>query len=129
MALAYTKDQAAVIQDGWYAVQRMVESQSKMERRLSLCEKEQRKHFSATASRSHVLHHIRQGMNIGEDPDKVYCDLTEVMVRAGDDDEHVLAMALGMHFARSPHADDMRAILDDVARAETEAQAAYLASL
>lgn len=124
MAREYTKAQAAVIQEGWYAVQRMVESNHRMERRLTLCEKEQRKHFSAIASRSHIMHSIRNGMRLCNNAAMV--ETGELRNRAGDDDDHVLALAIGMHYSDHPKAGDVLAALNAVARAETEAQAAYL---
>lgn len=129
MARSYTTEQAATIQDGWYAVQRMVESNSKMERRLNQCYVDQRRHFSAIASRSHVLHSVRRGMNFAQNPDKVFDDLAEVMLRAGDDDEHVLAMSVGMYYSGHDNADTVRTALEAVARAETEAQEAYLKTI
>lgn len=127
MAKTYTTAQAAVIQEGWYVLQRMIESNSKMERRLSLCEKEQRKHFPVVAARSFVMHSVLRGMRLCNEAEAA--EVHELSMRAGDDDEHVLAMAIGMHYANHEKAREVMTALAAVKRAETEAQEAFLKTI
>jgi hypothetical protein len=127
MAKHYNDVQTVTIQEGWYALQRMIEGSSKMERRLALCEKEQRKHFPAVAARSFVLHHVREGLRLCNNAAMVETGI--LRNRSGDDDEHVLAMAIGMHYSDHPKALEVLASLNAVARAESEAQEAFLKSL
>lgn len=129
MAKNYTTAQSVTINDAWYAVQRMVESSGKMERRLALCEKEMKRHFPPTAARSHALAHVHRGMCVGLNPDRVTEDLQELMIRAGDDDDQILAMTIGMHYAGHENADQVREALASAGRAEVDAQTAFLATL
>jgi hypothetical protein len=127
MARQYNKAQEKIINDAWFSLQRMVESSHRMEARLSGCLKEQRRHFPMTAARSHILHSVRNGLRLCHGAPLVECG--EMRNRAGDDDEHVLALAIGMHYSDHPQALELIATLNNVAREETAAQQAYLATL
>lgn len=127
MAQKYTTAQAAVIQDAWYAVKRMVESSHHMEKRLDDCLKVKRKHFAPVAALSHTLSNVRRGMLMCHGAAMV--EVEELTIRAGDCDEDILAMSLGMHYANRDGALSVIECLNNAHRAEGDAQQAFLDAL
>lgn len=127
MARTYNKQQTETINNAWFTLLRMVESSHRMTARLAGCVKEQRRHFPTTACRSHILHSVRNGMRLLYGAPLV--EVGELRIRSGDDDEHVLAMAIGMHYSDHPKALEFLAMLNDVGRAESAAQDEYLKTI
>lgn len=122
MAGAYTKKQAAVIDDAWFVIMRAVEHSHQQERRLSNVLKKMKKEFSVTASKSHTIRNVAEGMGIVKS--------SHLWIR---DDETILSNMVGQYLINCESQKDKMGVLIEFIKAalatEDDAQIAYLDSI